>query len=101
MTRTPQQHSADSRFAAYLMWSGVEDRAARLRKAHDNGPSGYSWHARRLFGQDVDVEALTATQIKQVVDARLSWLKAQSLKAVRAKRLKREAAREAGRDGAA
>ena len=95
MARTPEQHSQNSRFAAYLMWSGVADRAERLRNAHDAGPSGSSWHARRIFGQDVDIEALTATQLKQVVDARLSWLKAMSEKAVRAKQLKREAARKA------
>lgn len=91
MARTPQQHSDDSRFAAYLMWSGVDDRAQRLRNAHDNSPSGYAWHARRLYGDDVDIEALSVAQMKSVVDARLAWLRAQSVKAVAARRRKAEA----------
>jgi hypothetical protein len=71
------------------MWSGVADRNERLRNAHDNSPSGYIWHARRLFGADVDLDALTKQQWKQVADARLAWLKANQLKAVRARQLQR------------
>ena len=39
VARTPEQHSDDSRFAALTMWANTADRAARLRKMHDNPPS--------------------------------------------------------------
>lgn len=84
MARTPEQHSADSRAAAHTMWGGVTDRAERLRNMHNNSPSGYAWHARRLYGADVDVEKLTKTQWKAVEAARLSWLHANALKAAKA-----------------
>lgn len=74
--------------AAYSMWAGVADPNERLRAAHENSPSGYSFHARRLFGADVDLDKLTKTQMKQVAQARLAYLKAMSLKGIRAKRLK-------------
>lgn len=83
MARSPEQHSADSRYAAHVMWSGVADKTERLRNMHDNSPSGYAWHARRLFGADVDVDALTKRQWKQVADARLAWLRANSIKAIK------------------
>jgi hypothetical protein len=70
------------------MWAGVADRNERLRNAQKAGAAGYEWHARRLFGPDVDLDALTKKQWKQVVDARLSYLKAMSLKASNARRLK-------------
>jgi hypothetical protein len=49
------------------MWAGVTDRGARLRNAHDNSPSGYNWHARRLLGADVDLDSLTDAQWAQDV----------------------------------
>ena len=55
---------------------------------HENSPSGMNWHARRLFGQDVDLESLTKRQWQQVAKARHSYLKANALKAVEAKRQK-------------
>jgi hypothetical protein len=88
MTRTPQQHRDDSRHAAHTMWAGVGDRGERLSNMHLNSPSGYRWHARRLFGQDVDVNALTDEQWEQVEAARISWYKATAMKAVRARRRK-------------
>jgi hypothetical protein len=86
-TRTPEQHREDSQYAAHVMWSGVADRAARLANMHQNSPSGYTWHARRLLGQDVDLEALTPTQWKQVEAARAAWFKASSRKGVKARKL--------------
>jgi hypothetical protein len=85
---SPANHSENSRFAAYVMWGNTTDRAERLRNAHNSSPSGYLWHARRLFGQDLpDVESLTKTQLKQVHDARLAWLRANAIKAVRGRKL--------------
>jgi len=89
LTRTPEQHRADSRQAAHTMWSGVADRNERLRNAHDNGFASDNWHARRLFGADVDRDGLTTEQWEQVEAARKAWNKANSLKGVRARRLKR------------
>jgi hypothetical protein len=91
--RTPEQHSADSKAAAYTMWAGVADRSARLRDAHHNSPSGEIWHARRLFGQDVDLASLTPRQWKQASDARTAWLRANSIKATKARRRKAAAER--------
>jgi hypothetical protein len=42
------------------MCANTADRAARLRNMHDHSPSGHIWHAKRLHGPDVDVDALTA-----------------------------------------
>lgn len=88
MTRTPEQHSEDSRYAAHVMWAGTADRKERLRNAHTNSFGGEVWHARRLFGPDVDLDALSAEQWKQVEAARRSWTKAVSIKGNKAKRLK-------------
>jgi hypothetical protein len=71
------------------MWANTADRAARMRNAHNFGPACVPWHARRLFGADVDTDALTPTQWKQAEAARLAWLRANSIKGVRAKALKR------------
>jgi hypothetical protein len=94
VARTPEQDSADSKQAAHMMWAGVADRSARLRNAHENNITGQNWHARRLFGADVDLDALTPTQWQQVEAARRAYLTAMSIKATKARRLKREA--EAG-----
>lgn len=88
MARTPEQRRDDSRQAAHTMWSAVADRNARLRNAHNNGFASDNWHARRLFGADVDVEKLTKQQWQQVAAARQSWQKANALKAVKTRRLK-------------
>lgn len=88
MPRTPEQHSADSKAAAYTRWSGIADRAGELRGAHENSPSGDNWHARRLFGSDVDLASLTPKQWEQVADARLAWLRAKQLNAVEARKRK-------------
>jgi len=87
MARTRKQHSEDSRGAAYAMWANVADRTERLRNAHGNSPSGTAWHARRLFGADVDLDALTTTQWNQAEQARLMWLRANSVKATKQRRL--------------
>jgi hypothetical protein len=58
------------------MWAAVPDRNERLRNAHENSPSGEIWRAPRLFGQDVDPDALTKEQWKGVRAARKAWLKA-------------------------
>jgi hypothetical protein len=72
-----------------MKWAGVADRNEHLRNAHDHSPSGVIWHARRLHGRDVDLDSLTPEQWQQVEKARLAWLKANALKATRARRLKR------------
>ncbi len=92
MPRSPTQHSRDSSAAAFTMWGNTADRTARLRNAHDNSPSGHNWHARRLFGQDVDLDKMTPEQWQQTADARLAWLKANSIKAIKARQRKRAAA---------
>lgn len=89
MARTPAEHSEDSRQAAHTMWSGVADRNEHLRNAHNNSPSGQNWHARRLFGADVDLDTLTPTQWAQVEAARRAYLNAMSIKATKTRRLKR------------
>ena len=86
MARTKQQHSQDASYASHVMWSGVADRVERLRNAHNNSPSGVNWHARRLFGKNVDLDALTPAQWQQVEAARRSYLKAMSLRAARNRR---------------
>lgn len=91
MARTPAEHSQDSRQAAHMMWAGVTDRNEHLRNAHNHSPSGYAWHARRLFGADVEYDSLTEAQKKQVADARRAYLKAISIKATKKRRLMREA----------
>lgn len=63
--------------------------AARAARTQDNSPRGYKWHARRLFGADVDVDALTEQQWETVADERLSYLRAKSAKAVQARQLGR------------
>jgi hypothetical protein len=98
LPRTPEQHSADSKAAAYTLWGGITNRTEQLRETHENSPSGFSWHARRLLGPDVDVDALTPLVRKQVEDARLAWLRANQLRAVKAGKRKsadRRAMREA------
>jgi hypothetical protein len=89
VARTPTEHSSDSARGAYTKWSNVADRAAAMADMHANSPSGYAWHARRLFGQDVDVANMTPTQWQQTDAARSAWLKANSIKAIRARMLKR------------
>jgi hypothetical protein len=89
VARTPAEHSEDSSYAATVMWSGVADRNARLRNAHDNSPSGLIWHARRLFGANVELNALTEEQLAQAEAARLMWYRAVSKKGVKARRLQR------------
>jgi hypothetical protein len=89
--RTRKKHSEDSSFGANLMWSRVADRTERLRNAINAGPAGYNWHAKRLFGADVDLDALTPRQWKQVEDARLAYLRAMALKATQKRRLLRAA----------
>jgi hypothetical protein len=89
VARTPAEHSADSRQAAHTMWSGVADRNEHLRNAHNNSPSGQNWHARRLFGRDVDLDSLTPTQWAQVDAARRAYLRAMSMKATKMRRLRR------------
>lgn len=59
----------------------------RLRRTHDNSPRGYNWHARRLFGPDVDPDRLTREQWEQVAAERLTWLRAKSANATIARRL--------------
>jgi hypothetical protein len=88
VTRTPDQRRDDSRHAAHVMWSNTADRGERLRNAHDNSFGGDNWHARRIFGADVDLDSLTPEQWKQVDAARTSWFKAVSAKGVKARRLK-------------
>ena len=76
--------------AAFAMWAGVADPAQRLRNAHDNSPSGYLWHARRLFDPDLkDLDGLTPKQKRRVEKARTAWYKANAVKATRARKLKR------------
>jgi hypothetical protein len=87
--RDPAERTEIAAQAAHTMWSGVANREERLANAHDKSPSGLIWHARRLFGQGVDLEALTDTHWKQAADARRAWLRANALKATRARRLKR------------
>jgi hypothetical protein len=94
MARTPTQHSEDSTGAAYASWANTADRTVRLRNAHDNSPSGHNWHARRLFGADVDLDSLTKAQWKQVAAARRAWLKAQSIKATRVRKRNAAARRD-------
>jgi hypothetical protein len=89
VARTPQQHSLDSKIAAHTMWANTPDRAERLQKAHNNSFTGDLWHARRLYGPDVELDALTPAQLKAVREARESWKKANSRKGVRARQLKR------------
>jgi len=89
VARTPQQRSKDGRYAALIGWSGVADRTERLRNLHTENPSGHNWHARRLFGADVDLDALTPTQWAQVEAARLAWMKAMSMRAAKKRRLQR------------
>jgi hypothetical protein len=71
------------------MWAGIADRGERLQNMHDNSPSGFAWHARRLFGADVDLDALTPQQWEQVAAARMAWYKANSIKGVKARQLGR------------
>ncbi|MGA7050501.1 MAG: hypothetical protein WBZ37_04380 [Mycobacterium sp.] len=85
----PAEHQEIATTAAYAQWANTADRAARLGNAHVNSPSGYNYHARRLFGQDVDLDKLTETQWAKVADARLAYLRAMAMKATRARRLKR------------
>jgi hypothetical protein len=85
----PTEREEIARSGAFTMWSNVADRSERLRAAHDNSPSGYLWHARRLFGKDVDAEALSPQQWDQVAAARMAYLKAIASKATRARKLKR------------
>jgi hypothetical protein len=65
------------------------DPEDRLHNAHVQSPSGWNWHARRLFGADVDLDTLTTKQWERVGAARLAWLKANSIKAVKARQLGR------------
>ena len=89
MARTPAERSEDSRQAAHTMWAGVADRSERLRNAHNQSPSGQNFHARRLFGADVDTDALTPIQWQQVEAARQAWFKAMAMKATKKRRLER------------
>src|SRR6516164_9422137 len=67
MARTPEQHSQNSRFAAYLMWSGVADRAERLRNAHAAGPRA----ADKLAGELGELATAVARQRAALVYARV------------------------------
>jgi hypothetical protein len=84
----PAERKEIATLAVDTMWSGVTDRTERLRNAHENSPGGHNLHARRLFGRDVDIDKLTKVQWQQVAQARRAYLKAMSLKGIRAKRLK-------------
>jgi hypothetical protein len=91
-------NNPDKQRAAFTMWGGVTDRGERMPNAHAAGPAGDNWHARRLFGADVDLDALTDEQWRQVAKARLAWLRANAIKAVRARQLKRAEAMRAKAD---
>jgi len=43
----------------YRSWVNTENRAQRMAVVQANSPTGLDWHARRLFGQDVDLNSLT------------------------------------------
>ncbi|MGO9653003.1 hypothetical protein [Mycobacterium sp.] len=103
VARTPEQHSEDSRYAAYIGWSGVADRNERLRNAHLNNFTSDLWHLRRLYGADVDPDTATPQQWERAHAARIAYSKANSIKGVRARKRavdERRAARDAELDAA-
>lgn len=59
------------------------------RGAH--GPASPSWHAKRLFGVNVDLATLTPIQWEQAEQARLTWLRATSKKGTKVRQLQRAA----------
>jgi len=84
----PAERKEIASTGAYTMWSNTPDRAARLTNMHRESTCGENYHARRLFGQDVDLDSLTPQQWEAVRQARSAWYKALSNKGIRAKRLK-------------
>ena len=89
MARTPAERSQDARAAALHSWANTVDPNARLALAHLNSPAGFNWHAKRLYGQDVDLDGLTPQQWERVADARLAYLRANAIKATRTHQRKR------------
>jgi hypothetical protein len=67
-----------------------EARRERLRKAHENGPPGIAFHARRL---GLDPDNLTPAERRRVESARKLYFRQISLKGIQANKAKRAAAK--------
>lgn len=56
---------------AQRRWANALDRKAAMAPVWRNGPAGYDWHARKLFGTTYD--ELNAERQQRVVDARKAF----------------------------
>jgi hypothetical protein len=72
-------------------WANTPDRAARMAAPQSNSPSSLTWHARKLFGPDIDLHGLTDAQWQQVEAARSAWYAEFGLKGLRARKLTKAA----------
>jgi hypothetical protein len=73
-------------------WAATRDRDDRMANAWAAGVTGMLWHAKPLFGEDVDLEQLTPAELAQVKSARKRWfaeLTAKSLKSRQRKKAQR------------
>jgi hypothetical protein len=76
------------RLGGYLSWSRTENWDERLAKMHRNSPGHVEWHARRLFGQDIDLTSMTRTQWRRAECARRAWFAEFSSKGLAAQKVK-------------
>lgn len=85
----PPEVSLAKSVASLTGWVNTTDRRERLRTAHEAGPPGMAFHARRL---GLDPDNLTAAEKKRVLSARTLYFRRISLKAAQARRAKKKAA---------
>ncbi len=85
------EHRLASSKGGFTSWAGTPDRAARMAAPQSNSPSSLAWHARKLFGPDVDLDHLTDAQWAQVEAARSAWYAEFGLKGLRARKLAKAA----------
>ena len=85
------EHRLASSKRGFKSWAGTLDRAARMAVPQSNSPISLAWHARELFGPDVDLDGLTEAQWRQVEAARAAWYAEFGLKGLRARKLQKAA----------
>jgi hypothetical protein len=85
------EHRLASSLGGFKGWANTADRAARMAAPQSASPSSTAWHARKLFGPNVDLEALTDAQWRQAEAARSAWYRDFGLKGLRARKLAKAA----------
>ena len=91
---SPAERSARATKAVNTSWARCEDRTTRTAKMRAAGPSQIAWHAKRM---GFDPDDLTDAQRLQAEAAMRAYFAGLRYKALRTRRLRKEAAENAAR----